>query len=67
MGKLKTSKAIAKRFKITKKGKVKRTKASRGHLLSHRDRKRKRSLKRPDVVKSKKEAGNIKKLLPYGS
>lgn len=64
--KLKTVKAIAKRFKLTRKGKIKRTKASTGHLLSHKNRKRKRSLKRPALV-SAGEKASIRKMLPYGS
>ena len=67
MRKLKTSKAVAKRFKLTKTGKIKRTKASRGHLLSHKDRKRKRGIKRPAVIEGRKEKTSIRKLLPYGS
>ena len=41
----KTRKALAKRFKKTKNGKVLFRKASRGHLLSGKSRKRKRQLR----------------------
>ncbi len=64
MPKLKTRRAIAKRFKITKKGKILRHKAFKGHLLSKKTSKRKRSLRRPDLV-SKTEREKIKRLLPY--
>lgn len=65
MPKLKTHKGIAKRFKITKGGKVKRGSAGRGHLLGHKASKRKRKLRRPAMV-SKSDVKNVKKLLPYG-
>ncbi|TAN37449.1 MAG: 50S ribosomal protein L35 [Verrucomicrobia bacterium] len=41
----KTRKAVAKRFKKTKNGKILHRKASRGHLLSSKTRKRKRQLR----------------------
>ena len=46
----KTKKAIAKRFRLTKKGKLKFGKANRGHLLSSKTRKRKRQLRRGGIV-----------------
>lgn len=48
--KQKTKKAIAKRFKLTKTGKIKRHKAGSGHLLSHKSMKRKRRLRKPGLV-----------------
>ena len=41
----KTKKAIAKRFRLSKRGKLKFMKAGRGHLLSSKTRKRKRHLR----------------------
>ena len=64
MPKLKTKKGVAKRFKITKKGKVKRQKACRGHLLAKKTRKRKRFLRKSGLV-SKASERTIKRLLPY--
>lgn len=64
MPKLKTRKSIAKRFKLTKRGKILRHKAFKSHLLSKKSSKRKRSLRRPDLV-SKTEREKIKRLLPY--
>lgn len=64
MPKLKTRRAIAKRFKFTKKGKILRHKAFKGHLLSHKTSKRKRNLRRPALV-SKTEREKIRRLLPY--
>lgn len=46
----KTKKAIAKRFRLTKNGKLKYMKANRGHLLGHKSRKRKRQLRRGGIV-----------------
>jgi len=64
MPKLKTRKSIAKRFKFTKGGKILRRRAFKGHLLSKKSSKRKRSLSRPDLV-SRTEREKIKRLLPY--
>ena len=41
----KTRKAVAKRFKKTKRGKILHGAANRGHLLGHKTRKRKRQLR----------------------
>lgn len=65
MPKLKTKKALKKRFKFTKKGKIKRQKAFRSHILSKKTRKRKRALRKASIV-SKTHAKAIKKLIPYG-
>ncbi|MFH1381149.1 MAG: 50S ribosomal protein L35 [Candidatus Omnitrophota bacterium] len=64
MPKLKTKKAMQKRFKITKKGKVKRTRAGRRHILTSKSRKRKRNLRRSGLA-SKEEARTIKRAMPY--
>jgi large subunit ribosomal protein L35 len=64
MPKLKTKKSLAKRVKITKKKKILRSKASRRHLLSGRSEKRKRYLRKKDLV-SRAERQIIKKALPY--
>ncbi len=41
----KTRKAVAKRFKKTKRGKILHGRANRGHLLTNKSRKRKRQLR----------------------
>ena len=64
MPKMKTRKGVAKRFKITKRRKIKRMKGGKGHLLTVKTKKRKRSLRRADLV-SKHERGKILRLLPY--
>ncbi|MBL7092161.1 MAG: 50S ribosomal protein L35 [Candidatus Omnitrophica bacterium] len=64
MPKIKTRKAFAKRFKITKKGKIKRQRAGRGHLLAKKSRKRKRRLKKSALV-SRADKKAIRMLMPY--
>ena len=62
MPKLKTRKSVKKRIKVTAKGNVKASKAFRGHLLSHKSRKRKRQLKNKVVV-PKKEAAKLRAMI----
>ncbi len=50
MPKMKTKKAVAKRFKKTATGKVKRAKAGRRHLLGSKSRSRKRGLRQAAIV-----------------
>lgn len=50
MPKMKTRKSVAKRFKLTATGKIKRACAGRGHLLSSKSRKRKRHLRKGTIV-----------------
>ena len=64
MPKIKTHRAAAKRFSLTKSGKVKRAKAFRSHILNKKDTKRKRRL-RKGVYASVPNAKVIKKLIPY--
>ncbi|MEW5759090.1 MAG: 50S ribosomal protein L35 [Candidatus Omnitrophota bacterium] len=59
---LKTKKGVAKRFKITKKGKVKHPHSGKSHLLTNKTKKRKRRLKKA-VILSHKLFKNIKRLL----
>ncbi len=62
--KTKTNKSAAKRFKITKTGKILRRKAYNRHLKTTKSSKRKRNLRKPDLV-SPTEAKQVKALLPY--
>lgn len=64
MPKLKTHKGAAKRFKITGKGRVKRSKAYKSHILTGKPAKRTRRLRESALV-AKTDQKNIKKLLPY--
>ncbi len=50
MPKQKTHKGMAKRFKLTAKGKAKHKSAYRGHLLSHKNGKRRRTLRQDGVI-----------------
>ncbi|MBI4882195.1 MAG: 50S ribosomal protein L35 [Planctomycetes bacterium] len=49
----KTKKALSKRLKLTKSGKIKRQKAGRSHLMSHKSAKRRRRLLKPGLVAGK--------------
>nr|YP_010952236.1 ribosomal protein L35 [Gloiopeltis furcata]WMP13905.1 ribosomal protein L35 [Gloiopeltis furcata] len=53
MNKLKVSKSIFKRFKVTSTGKLLRQKASRSHLLEKKTPKRKRKLRKVVLVSNK--------------
>jgi large subunit ribosomal protein L35 len=61
----KTKKAVAKRFKITGRGKILRSHSSRRHLLSSKRAKRKRHLGKMGLVHKTDEA-RIKANLPFG-
>jgi large subunit ribosomal protein L35 len=62
MPKLKTKKGLRKRFKITKKGRLKRGRAGLGHLLAKKSRKRKRQLRKQGLV-SRSQERTIKTLM----
>lgn len=64
MSKIKTRKAVAKRIRVTKRGKVKKSKASSGHLLTSKSRKRKRHLKKKNIL-SNKESKKLRAMTPY--
>ncbi|MFO7569725.1 MAG: 50S ribosomal protein L35 [Smithellaceae bacterium] len=64
MPKLKTHRGAAKRFSITAKGKVKRSKAFASHILTKKTTKRKRNLRQSTLVHSA-NASAIKRLIPY--
>ncbi|MBS1851675.1 MAG: 50S ribosomal protein L35 [Acidobacteria bacterium] len=64
MPKLKTHKGAAKRFKKTGTGKVKRAKAYLRHILTSKDRKRKRSLS-GTVLVSEADTPKVKRMIPY--
>ena len=62
MPKIKTNRAVAKRFKKTGTGKLKRNKAYKSHILTKKSQKRKRNLRKATVVDST-NLKNIKKAL----
>ena len=61
---MKTSKAAAKRFKVTGTGKLKRAKAYKSHILTKKPPKRKRNLRKAAIT-DKTNVKNMKKILPY--
>ncbi|MBQ4145829.1 MAG: 50S ribosomal protein L35 [Clostridia bacterium] len=64
MPKIKTHRGAAKRFSLTKNGKVKRKKAFRSHILNKKTTKRKRHLRKAGYLSAANEA-TIKSMMPY--
>lgn len=65
MPKMKTRKSAAKRYKLTGNGKVRYKKQGLRHILTEKNAKTKRNLRKPGIV-DPVEVPRIKKLLPYG-
>lgn len=66
MPKMKTNRSAAKRFRLTKSGKLKKRSARRGHILTKMKSKAKRKLRQTGYVSST-DAKKIRRLLPYGA
>jgi len=64
MPKVKTNRGANKRFKATGGGGIKRAKAGKSHILTSKNRKRKRGLRKNAQVDSANEK-SIRRLLPY--
>jgi len=64
MPKVKTRKAVAKRFSITGTGRLKRMKSNKQHILTKKSPKRKRMLRQATLVDKTMEK-RMKKVLPY--
>ncbi len=64
MPKLKTRRSVAKRLRLTGSGRIRRAHAYRSHLRSGKSRKRKRKLRRPDLI-SIVDEDRLKHLIPY--
>jgi len=64
MPKQKTHRGAAKRFDVTKTGKVKRAQAFKRHILTKKPTKRTRNLRKAAFL-SKTEGATMKKLIPY--
>ncbi len=64
MPKMKSHRGAAKRFSRTGRGKIRRHKAMKGHMLSCKTTKRKRQLRNSDEV-SKADVPRVERLLPY--
>ncbi len=63
MPKMKTHKGARKRFSVTGKGRVRRLKANKSHILTKKDAKRKRRLRRPTTLARNGEVKVIKRLI----
>ena len=66
MGKLKTKKGVAKRYKFTKNRKLKFFRGGKSHLATCKKSKRIRKLKRSDILQNKTASKYLKRALPYG-
>ena len=64
MPKMKTSRAAAKRFKVTGTGKLKRNKAYKRHILTKKTTKTQRNLRKATMT-DQSNVKNMKKILPY--
>jgi large subunit ribosomal protein L35 len=64
MPKMKTNRGAAKRFKATGTGKVLRSKAFASHILTKKTTKRKRSLRKAELVDATNKKA-ITRLIPY--
>ena len=64
MPKMKTRRGAAKRFRVTKNGKVMKASSGKSHMLEKKSPKRKRDLRGVKKV-NESEAAKIKKMLPY--
>jgi large subunit ribosomal protein L35 len=64
MPKLKTNRIAAKKFSVSKNGKIKHAKAFRRHHTGKKSAKRKRHLSAPGSV-AKTDVKAVRKLLPY--
>jgi len=62
MPKMKTSRAAAKRFKVTGSGKVRRSRSMKQHILTKKTTKRKRKLRQSGEV-DKADRKNVRKML----
>jgi large subunit ribosomal protein L35 len=62
MPKMKTRRAVAKRFKVTGSGKLKRSHANAGHIMTKKSATRKRNLRKSGLVHSNDEA-RMKRML----
>ncbi len=65
MPKLKTNSGAAKRFKVTKKKKIKYTKTKRRHILEAKSPKSNRQMRGSSYI-HKADVRNVRQLLPYG-
>lgn len=62
MPKMKTHSGASKRFKVTGSGKIKKNSAFKRHMLESKTPKRKRGLRKPDIISSGDER-RVKRML----
>ena len=65
MPKVKTKRGAAKRFRFTGSGKIRRRKAYMRHIMTSKNRKRKRNLGKPGLVAAS-DARKVQRQLPNG-
>ncbi|MGN0035532.1 MAG: 50S ribosomal protein L35 [Coriobacteriales bacterium] len=65
MSKMKTHKGAAKRFRVTKNGKIMRGKAYKSHILTTKSQKRKRNFRKPGQI-APSDKNVVKKNLGIG-
>jgi len=63
MPKMKSHRGAKKRFKVTGSGKIRRLKAYKSHILTKKDPKRKRRLRRATTVSTNGETRVLKRLI----
>lgn len=63
MPKMKSHRGAAKRFRVTKNGKVKHKKMNLGHIMTKKSAKRTRQLRAGGFLANKKEAATIRLLI----
>ena len=66
MPKMKSKRAAAKRFSLTGTGKVKYKKMNLRHILTKKDKKRKRNLRAAGILSEADAKRMRKQMLPYG-
>ncbi|MDD5775072.1 MAG: 50S ribosomal protein L35 [Candidatus Omnitrophica bacterium] len=66
MKKLKTKKGVAKRFKLTKKGRVKFRPSGKSHLNTNKKADKLRRLRKAKTLPNKKDEQQLRRMLPYG-
>lgn len=66
MPKLKTKRGVAKRFKLTKKGKVKYHPGGKRHLATNKKTKQIREMRKSGIIEGSREVKFVKRMLPYG-
>jgi large subunit ribosomal protein L35 len=63
---LKTKKGVAKRFKLTKKGKFKYFTGGKSHLSTSKKQKRLRKMRKSRVIVGSNVIKYLKRMMPYG-